>query len=200
MLTSKLLVFLLAYFLGTIPFAFVAGKIKKIDIRRHGSGNIGATNAYRLLGKKWGISVLAGDAVKGGLAAYLCLVLYGPWGGIIGGLLAMLGHSFNPYFGFKPSGKGVASSFGIICVLMPKVMIVTICVFILVVAISRYVSLGSVLAALTMLVMAFAFKENLANIIFALIAVFLLVLRHRGNIKRIIKGTEPKFGKEYHEE
>ncbi|NLL52920.1 MAG: acyl-phosphate glycerol 3-phosphate acyltransferase, partial [Peptococcaceae bacterium] len=134
------------------------------------------------------------DAIKGGLAAYLGLVFFGPWGGLAGGILAMLGHTFNPWFGFKPSGKGVASGFGIICVLMPKVMLVSICVFIVVVAVSRFVSLGSVLGAVTVIIMALAFREELPNIIFALIAVSLIVFRHIGNLKRIINGTEPKFG------
>lgn len=191
---SEYLVFLAAYLLGTIPMAFLAGVIKKVDIRKLGSGNMGATNVYRLLGKNWGVSVLIGDAIKGGAAAYICLVYFGSWGGVVGGLLAMLGHSFNPYFGFKPSGKGVASGLGIITVLMPKVMIVTIVVFALVVAVSKYVSLGSVMAALTVLVMVFAFSEPLAYKIFALIGVSMVVIRHRTNLQRILNKTEAKFG------
>lgn len=191
---SEYLVFLVAYLLGTIPMAFLAGVIKKNDIRKHGSGNMGATNVYRLLGMKWGGTVLVADAIKGGGAAYIGLIYFGPWGGVVGGLLAMLGHSFNPYFGFKPSGKGVASGFGIITVLMPKVMIVTVTVFILVVAISKYVSLGSVIAALTVIIMVFAFSEPLAYKIFALIGVSMVVIRHTTNLQRILNKTETKFG------
>lgn len=190
----KYLVFLVAYFLGTIPFAFLAGKIKKIDVRQHGSGNVGATNAYRLLGKKWGIGVLVGDAIKGGLAAYLCFALFGTWGGVAGGLLAMIGHSWNPYFGFKPSGKGVASGFGIISVLMPKVMIISAVVFVSVVLVSKYVSLGSILGALTVIVMVFVFQEPYAYRLFALVAVSVVILRHRTNVIRILNGTEAKIG------
>ncbi|MGI6449316.1 MAG: glycerol-3-phosphate 1-O-acyltransferase PlsY [Desulfitobacteriia bacterium] len=193
-------VFIVAYLLGTIPFAFLAGKLKKKDIRQQGSGNLGATNVYRLLGKKWGIAVLAGDAIKGGLAAYLGLIFFGAWGGVGGGLLAMLGHSFNPYFGFKPSGKGVASGLGIITVLMPGVTIISLIVFIVVVAISRYVSLGSILGALTVIVMAFAFQEEDPYKLFAIIAVSMVVLRHRTNIIRILNGTEARFGKKKAEE
>lgn len=191
---AEYLVFLAAYLLGTLPSAYLAGKINKIDVRGEGSGNLGATNAYRLLGKKWGIGVLAADAIKGGLAAYLCALFFGPWGGIAGGLLAMLGHSWNPYFGFKPSGKGVASGLGIIIVLMPEVTIISVTVFILVVAVSRYVSLGSILGALTVIVMVFAFREPPAYQLFAVIAVSMVILRHRANIKRILNGTEAKFG------
>ena len=188
------LVFVAAYLLGTIPSAFLAGKIKKIDVRKSGSGNMGATNVYRLLGKRWGIGVLISDAIKGGAAAYLCLFYLGPWGGVAGGILAMLGHSWNPYFGFKPSGKGVASGFGIITVLMPKVMILAITVFALVVALSKYVSLGSVMGALTAVVMSFVFAEPLAYIIFALIGASMVIIRHRTNLQRILDKTEPKLG------
>ncbi|HHV64558.1 MAG TPA: glycerol-3-phosphate 1-O-acyltransferase PlsY [Peptococcaceae bacterium] len=193
-------VFLVAYLLGTIPFAFLAGRLKKKDIRYAGSGNLGATNAYRLLGKKWGIAVLAGDAIKGGLAAYICLEAFGPWGGVIGGLLAMLGHSFNPYFGFKPSGKGVASGLGIISVLMPGVTVISLVVFIVVVAISRYVSLGSIMGSLTVIVMAFAFQVEDPYKLFAIVAVSLVVIRHRSNIQRILNGTEARFGEKKIEE
>jgi glycerol-3-phosphate acyltransferase PlsY len=196
---SEYFVFLVAYLLGTIPFAYLAGKVKKLDIRQHGSGNMGATNTYRFLGKKWGISVLAGDAIKGGVAAYLCFISFGPWGGVVGGILAMIGHSWNPFFGFKPSGKGVASGLGIITVLMPKVMIISISVFILIVAVSKYVSLGSILGALTVLVMVFAFQEPNAYKLFALIGVSLVIIRHRTNVKRILNGTEAKFGQKNEE-
>lgn len=188
------LVFALAYLLGAMPFAFLAGKLRGVDVRQHGSGNMGATNAYRLLGKKWGIAVLVCDALKGGLAAYICLLYFGPWGGVAGGILAMLGHSWNPYFGFKPSGKGVASGFGIITVLMPEVTIIAVVVFILVVAVSRYVSLGSLMAALAVLVMVFVFPEPTAYKLFALVAVPVVIIRHRANVKRILEGTEPKLG------
>ena len=188
------LVFLAAYLLGTIPMAFLVARVKNMDIRQHGSGNMGATNVYRLLGKRWGAAVLLADAVKGGAAAYICLIVFGPWGGVIGGLLAMLGHSFNPYFGFKPSGKGVASGFGIITILIPKIMVIAIAVFALVIAISKYVSLGSVLGALTVLVMVFVFPEPLAYKIFAVIAVSMVVIRHRTNLQRIMDKTETKLG------
>lgn len=193
-------VFLAAYLLGSIPFAYLAGKIKKVDIRRQGSGNMGATNVYRLLGRNWGIGILICDALKGGTAAYLCLQGFGPWGGVVGGLLAMAGHSWNPFFGFKPSGKGVASGLGIITILIPKVMLMAIVVFIVVVAVSRYVSLGSVMGALTVLVMVFAFQEPDAYKLFAIIAVSMVVFRHRTNIKRILQGTEAKFGQKNKEE
>lgn len=187
-------VFIIAYFLGAIPFAFLAGKLKGMDIRKHGSGNIGTTNAFRILGTKMGVAVLIGDALKGGLAAYLGLTFFGPWGGIAGGLLAMAGHSWNPFFGFRPSGKGVASGFGIIIVLMPKIMLLAIAVFLLIVITTRYVSMGSVGGALTVLICVFLFHAHLAYQVFAIIAASVVVIRHRTNFKRVWQGTEHKFG------
>ena len=102
----KYFALLFAYFLGAIPFAYLAGRIKHVDIRSQGSGNIGSTNAFRLLGAKYGLAVFAGDALKGILATALCLSLWGPWGGLGGGILAIIGHGWNPFFKFKPTRQG----------------------------------------------------------------------------------------------
>ncbi|HWQ43134.1 MAG TPA: glycerol-3-phosphate 1-O-acyltransferase PlsY [Desulfosporosinus sp.] len=191
---SRYLIFILAYCLGAVPFAYLAGLFKGIDVRKHGSGNIGTTNAFRLLGVKLGILVLLGDACKGALAAYLGLWLFGPWGGIVGGLLAMAGHNWNPLFGFRPSGKGVAAGFGVITVLMPKIMVLAIALFLLVVWTTRYVSMGSVVAALTVAVTVFIFPEPLAYRVFGLLGAFFVLVLHRANFQRVLKGTEHKFG------
>lgn len=190
----RYLIFILAYCLGAIPFAYLAGLGKGIDVRRHGSGNIGTTNAFRLLGVKLGIIVLLGDFLKGALSASLGLWAYGPWGGIVGGLLAMASHSWNPFFGFRPSGKGVAAGFGIITVLMPKVTLIAITVFVLVVWLTRYVSMGSVTGALTVLIMVFIFSEPFAYRFFAVVAVLAVLFLHRANFKRVLEGTEHRFG------
>lgn len=186
-------IFIIAYLLGAIPFAFLAGRYRGIDVRQHGSGNIGTTNAFRLLGAKIGVLVLLGDAIKGALAAYLGFRFFGPWGGIIAGLLAMIGHSWNPFFGFKPSGKGVASGFGIILVLMPEITLIAVVVFVLIIFFTRYVSMGSVAAALSVGTLVFLFNEPIAYRVFAVIAVSGVVLRHRTNIQRVLNGTESKF-------
>lgn len=188
-------IFIITYILGAIPFAYFAGRYKNIDVRKHGSGNIGTTNAFRLLGVKLGIAVLLGDALKGSLAAGLGYSLWGPWGGILGGLLAMAGHSWNPFFGFKPSGKGVASGFGIILVLMPGITLLAVVLFLLVIFLTRYVSMGSVMGALTLLVCVFVFQEPLAYRVFGVIAASVVVIRHRTNFLRVLKGTESRFGK-----
>lgn len=188
-------IFFLAYCLGAIPFAYFAGLLKGIDIRRHGSGNMGTTNAFRLLGVKLGILVLLGDFSKGALAALLGFWAYGPWGGIFGGFLVMAAHSWNPFFKFRPSGKGVAAGFGIITVLMPKVMLLTVALFLLVVVITRYISMGSVVGALTVAITVFVFQEPLAYRYFGLIAATVVIFLHRTNIQRVLNGTEHKFGK-----
>lgn len=188
-------VFIITYILGAIPFAYFAGRYKNIDVRKHGSGNIGTTNAFRLLGVKLGIAVLLGDALKGALAAWLGSCFFGPWGGILGGLLAMAGHSWNPFFGFKPSGKGVASGLGIILVLMPKITFLAVALFLIVVFLTRYVSMGSVVGALTLLVCVFVFHEPLAYRVFGVIAASVVVIRHRTNFLRVLNGTENRFGK-----
>lgn len=191
---SRYLIFILAYLLGAIPSAYLAGQLKGIDVRRHGSGNIGTTNAFRLLGVKLGILVLLGDFMKGAMAAALGFWAYGAWGGMIGGFLAMAGHSWNPLFGFRPSGKGVAAGFGIITVLMPKVMFLAIALFLLVVGTTRYVSMGSVVGALTVAITVFVFQEPPAYQVFGLVAALSVIALHTSNIKRVWQGTEHRFG------
>ncbi|MCL6616015.1 MAG: glycerol-3-phosphate acyltransferase, partial [Anoxybacillus ayderensis] len=164
--------------------------MKGIDVRHHGSGNIGTTNAFRLLGVKLGIVVLLGDFLKGATAAALGLWAYGAWGGIIGGFLAMAAHNWNPLFRFRPSGKGVAAGFGVITVLMPKVMFLAIAMFLLVVWMTRYVSMGSVVGALMVAIGVFIFQEPLAYRIFGLVAASAVIILHRGNFKRVWQGTE----------
>ncbi|MDR3602870.1 MAG: glycerol-3-phosphate 1-O-acyltransferase PlsY [Desulfosporosinus sp.] len=190
----RYLIFILTYLLGAIPFAYLVGQLKGIDVRRHGSGNIGTTNAFRLLGVKLGILVLLGDASKGALSALLGYWAFGPWGGIIGGLLAMAGHSWNPLFGFRPSGKGVAAGFGIIIVLMPKVMVIAIVLFLLVVGTTRYVSMGSVVGALTVAIAVFVFPEPMAYKFFGLVGASIVLVLHRANFQRVLHGTERRFG------
>jgi len=190
----RYLIFILAYCLGAIPFAYLAGRYKGIDVRLNGSGNIGTTNAFRLLGAKMGLLVLLGDFLKGATAATLGFWAYGAWGGMMGGFLAMAAHSWNPFFGFRPSGKGVAAGFGIITVLMPKVMVVAIGLFILVVWLTRYVSMGSVVGALTVGIAVFVFQEPPAYQVFGVVAATAVIALHRGNFKRVLQGTERRFG------
>jgi acyl-phosphate glycerol 3-phosphate acyltransferase len=184
---------LLAYFLGAIPFAYLVGRIRHVDVRSQGSGNIGSTNASRLLGAKYGVVVFVGDVLKGVLATALCLNLLGPWGGLGGGILAIIGHSWNPFFKFKPTGKGVATGFGVIIFLVPGISLVAIIVFVIVALITRYVSLASILGVATAVLMTLFSSVPLAYKVFVFLAATLIFVRHRANFQRLLKGTEPKL-------
>ncbi|MFZ3132562.1 MAG: glycerol-3-phosphate 1-O-acyltransferase PlsY, partial [Desulfosporosinus sp.] len=184
---------LIAYFLGAIPFAYLVGRIRHVNVRSQGSGNIGSTNAFRLLGAKYGLAVFAGDALKGVLATVLCLNLLGPWGGLGGGILAIIGHSWNPFFKFKPTGKGVATGFGVIAVLVPGISLVSIIVFGLVALITRYVSLASISGAATAVIMTFFSSVPLAYKVLVFMVAMLIFVRHRANFQRLLKGIEPKL-------
>ena len=196
-MAGRYLTFLLAYLLGAIPWAFFAGKLLKgIDIREHGSGNMGTTNTFRVLGKEAGIAVLVGDVLKGAVAALIGLWAFGEWGSIIAGLLAIAGHSWNPFFGFKPSGKGVASGFGIILVIMTKITLLAVSAFLIVLLLTRIVSMSSVAGALTVFITVLIFPEPLPYRVFGIVAASLVILRHRTNFQRVLKGTEPRIGKQ----
>lgn len=185
--------FLVAYLLGAIPFAYLAGRIKHIDVRSQGSGNMGTTNALRVLGVKYGLLVLAGDILKGVLATALCLQVWGPWGAVGGGILAVLGHSLNPFFKFKPTGKGVATGFGVILVLVPVISLVAIGVFALATFVTRYVSVGSTLGVIAAILMTTFSPVPLAYKLFVIVASILILVRHRTNYQRLLKGIEPKL-------
>ncbi|MCL1791179.1 MAG: glycerol-3-phosphate 1-O-acyltransferase PlsY [Peptococcaceae bacterium] len=185
--------FLLAGLLGSIPSAFLVGKCRGIDIRNYGSGNMGATNTMRVLGRRWGFFVLGIDVLKGFLACYLVWRLLGPWGAFFGGVIAFVAHSWNPWFRFKPVGKGVACALGSALFMVPIPMLIALIAFLVTVIISRYVSLASLNSAFTVLILIFIFDTPLAYRVFAVIAVGFLVLRHKDNLKRIRAGTEPRL-------
>lgn len=190
-----------SYLLGSIPTSYIFGKILKgIDIREHGSGNAGATNALRILGTKWGILTMILDMAKGWLAVFLGrMLLDNPanWVLIALALGAIIGHIFTIYLGFK-GGKGVATSAGVFIALAPIPVAIALAVFIITVWITRYVSLGSMLAALVAfgaelfinIKNNFADKEILGLVI--LIVAF-IIFRHKANIQRLLAGNENKL-------
>ena len=186
------IILVVSYLLGAIPFAYLAGRLKGVDLRRHGSGNYGTTNTIRVLGWRWGVPVFIGDVLKGAAGAALGAWVLGPWGGLAGGVLVMAGHSWNPFFGFRPTGKGVASGFGIILVLMPRVTILALLLFVIVLQLTRFVSLASSIGAVSVAVAVFVFGEPLAYKVFGLIVAILVVVRHRSNFQRIRRGREPQ--------
>lgn len=186
------LILILAYLLGSIPSGVIVGKLfYGIDIRQHGSGNLGATNTFRTLGMKAGIAVTLADILKGTLATFLPLMF-----GIetihplLVGLLAVVGHMFPIFAGFR-GGKAVATSGGILLGTAPVLFLLVVGVFLLSLKISKYVSLSSIIAAV------FAFIYSLFTGDWVLIPVvaalaFFVIFRHRANLKRIKEKSEPK--------
>ena len=189
------LVCLFAYLLGSIPFGVVLAKFKRVDLRQHGSGNIGATNAARALGKTAGILTLLGDCGKGYLAAWAAgQLLETEWGVAAAGLMAFLGHIFSIFLKFK-GGKGVATGLGVFLSLIPEAALSAIAVFVVVLAFTRYVSLSSILAAISIPWFGIYFGASGPSVYVAVAAAIITTIRHHENIQRLIEGTESKIGK-----
>jgi glycerol-3-phosphate acyltransferase PlsY len=192
----------LFYLLGSVPTGYLMGRSRGIDIRQHGSGNIGATNVGRVIGRNWGLAAFACDFLKGFLPLYLLRIFEFPgeidWRAslllVLCGLAAIMGHNFTPWLGFK-GGKGVATTGGVLCALMPWVFAATFSLWFLAVLLTRFVSLGSVLAAFALpLAAAFFYPREWSYFGFALFGGIMVVWRHRSNVRRLAAGTEPKLG------
>lgn len=193
-----------AYLLGAVPFGYLIGQAKGVDIRTQGSGNIGATNLGRVVGKKWGIFCFLLDVGKGFGPALAARMAHWGEAGVppavaIVGLAAIVGHVWPVYLKFK-GGKGVATSCGVFLALFPLGVMIALGVWAVTVAVMRYISLGSMLGGVALLVCALVLqeyplgKEGIALTLFAGLAAVLSVVRHRGNIARLLKGAEPKIG------
>ena len=206
---------LAAYLLGSIPFGFLAAKAKGIDIRSVGSGNIGATNAMRVLGKPAGIAVLLLDALKGYIACtslalfifnWLAPRLYEPGAVvpaleiqhtnmIIAGIFAVLGHNYTCWLKFK-GGKGIATTAGVYLALAPWAVLVALIVFILAVLVTKYVSVGSISAAIALPVTVWLMSpQNLFLGIVTTALGALAIYKHKSNLQRLRAGTESRLGK-----
>lgn len=208
-------IIVLSYFVGAIPTGILISKaVSKIDIRAHGSGNMGGTNVLRVLGWQYGLLVILLDAVKGAFAVLLISRLYlgnfpfphsTPLDDftlvqIIAGLAAMVGHIWTVFAGFK-GGKGIATGLGMLIVLTTTDLLIGLGVFIIIVSISRYVSLGSIIATSSIPIAMFI-RENVfsANITgyhtllpFLILVALLALFTHRANIRRLFNGTEHKI-------
>ena len=191
------IVILISYLIGSFSSAFFIGKIfMKIDIREFGSGNAGATNAIRVMGKKLGFSTFILDVFKGILAVLISRAILGDNGGYIGGIFAVLGHNWPLFIGFK-GGKGVATSLGVILIFHPLTAIVCVLLGMTTTLITRFVSLGSIVfLVLTPIVNAIITEEfNKQFFITTLLLALLAIYRHKANFKRIASGTENKIGR-----
>lgn len=194
MMTGYIFTAILAYLIGSIPSGLILGKLFwHKDLREHGSHNIGATNAWRTLGKGAGIAVFIADSLKGQAGVAVGLVLVGtPLAAVLGGLFAIIGHSFSIFLRFH-GGKGVATSLGVLTMLMGNVTLIVFAVWFAIVYTTRYVSLGSVVAGFLTPILAALFAYPMEYVLFTVIAAILVIVRHRENIVRLMNGTENKI-------
>jgi len=191
---------LIAYLLGSIPFGFMAGLIAGVDVRKHGSCNIGATNTLRVLGKKYGYPVFVADVLKGFLAVRIALWLarFDPSTGYFIGILAaffvVVGHAFPAWLRFR-GGKGVAAAAGACFGLVPLATLIAILIWIVIFLIFRYVSLASIVAAVALALGALflGYAADPILLTFTCLIAALIILRHRSNIVRLFQGREPRF-------
>ncbi|MBW8865126.1 MAG: glycerol-3-phosphate 1-O-acyltransferase PlsY [Verrucomicrobia bacterium] len=206
-----------AYLLGSIPFGFLVAKARGIDIRSVGSGNIGATNAMRVLGKPAGIFVLLMDAIKGYAACVVIAPLVFNWIAphftwyrleniaylarfeirlyVVAGVFAVLGHNFPCWLKFK-GGKGIATTGGVYLALAPWAVLVALVVFILAVVLTKYVSVGSISAAVALPATVWVMSPH--NLLLGIVTTALGVLavyKHKSNIQRLMAGTENRLGR-----
>lgn len=191
----NLIILVVAYLLGSINTSIIVSKFMiGDDIRNHGSGNAGATNTLRTVGKKGAIFVVLGDVLKAVVAVLIAkLISNSPNAVYIAGLGAVLGHNFPLYFGFK-GGKGIIVSAVIILFADPLLGLITMVAAISIMAVSRYVSLGSVLGAVLFVILALVFNTSDTEfIIFAATLALLAIYMHRSNISRLIAGKENKL-------
>ncbi len=195
------------YLLGSIPNGYIAGRMAGIDVRDAGSGNIGATNVLRLLGKKYGYPVFAADLLKGFAAVRWAMFHAAAVGapdlvqvcGIVAAVSCVIGHSFPVWLRFR-GGKGVATSAGTLLGLMPFAVLAIFAVWVVVFETSRFVSLASVAAAAVLPVVVFVMLQlgalNATSLLYFSVAIAAVVIwRHRSNIRRLIAGTEPRFAR-----
>jgi len=196
-----LIVAIVAYFVGSLPTGYLAGRARGLDIRTMGSGNIGATNVFRILGRKAGTCVLLIDALKGFLACWLLPLAArsffaganGEYLTLIAGVGAILGHNYTCWLRFK-GGKGVATTGGVFFAVAPAAAGTALAVWLIVALISRYVSLASIAAAVTLPLAAWCWGKSLVVIMVFLVLGLLAIYKHKGNIQRLMNGTENRIG------
>ncbi|KYD07605.1 glycerol-3-phosphate 1-O-acyltransferase PlsY [Caldibacillus debilis] len=183
---------IIAYLLGSIPSGLIIGKVfYKTDIREHGSGNLGATNTFRVLGVKAGLVVTFADILKGTLSAALPAIFHVDMHPLFVGLFAVLGHTYPLFAGFR-GGKAVATSGGIMLFYQPLIFFLLVLTFFITLYFSKYVSLSSMVTSVVAMILTLFTKDwPLIVIVFFLAA--LIIYRHRANIERIKKKTEPKI-------
>jgi glycerol-3-phosphate acyltransferase PlsY len=184
---------ILAFLLGSIPFGYILGLVKGIDIRKHGSGNVGATNIARVLGKPYGIAVYILDFLKGYIPTAIAVGFYGLNSDttFLTALGAILGHMFSPFLGFK-GGKGVATASGVLFAISPLLGFITLTIWFIVYKLTGYVSVGSIVAAFSAMFLAGMFGLPIKVLLLIGFVATLILVKHKSNIERLSEGRELK--------
>ena len=187
--------FVFGFALGSIPFGYILARVfKKIDIREHGSKNIGTTNVMRICGKPLGITVFILDAGKGFVPAFLVSQCFDINPAIVAGLAALLGHAFTPWLKWK-GGKGVATGLGIFIGLAPVPALIAFCAWVVILLIFKWVSVASMSASAVLVISVFLRYRISPIFFFTLVSFLLTVFSHRSNIRHLLRGEERKIGK-----
>ena len=191
---EEIIAVVFGYLAGSVPFAFLLARRRGVDLRRRGSGNVGAANVLRTSGVPNAVVAMCLDVAKGALAVLVAQRLSGgPAAPVAGGLAAVIGHIYPAWIGFR-GGKGVATAAGVFVVLAPIAVAIAGAVFALVTWATRYISIGSTAAAVTLAVTAAAADVSPAVAVGAAVAAVIIVHRHRGNFERLLAGTERRVG------
>ena len=185
-----------AYLLGSIPFGYVLPRlVRGEDVRKRGSGNVGASNVWRVYGRSLGIPVALLDVAKGFVPALVGLEVGGDWVGVLAGAAAMIGHARPVFLGFGKGGKMVATAGGVALALAPLAAAACLAVWLVVFALSRYASLASIVTAVALPLLALAFGSSWPIVGFSALAALGVILLHRHNMRRLLAGTEPRFSR-----
>jgi len=198
-MTMQLLLPILGYFIGAIPFGLVIGKMAGVDVRLQGSKNIGATNVSRILGKKLGFCTLVCDCLKGFLPMVVTAAVFGEQPGrefivALTGIMTVVGHMFPVYLKFR-GGKGVATGLGVFLYLAPVAVLFSLLVFLAAVALSGFVSMGSLLSSASIVLWAYLLGASRLTVIAAAVVAILIWIKHYQNIGRLLQGSEKSWKK-----
>ncbi|WP_196591853.1 glycerol-3-phosphate 1-O-acyltransferase PlsY [Pectinatus frisingensis] len=197
---NYVIIILVGYLIGSIPSGLLIGRAMfNTDLRQYGSHNIGATNAWRILGRKAGLIVFVLDFLKGAVSVLFAMFI-GSGAGlpatplvlILGGIMAIVGHSCSIFLSFK-GGKGVATGLGVITMLMPQAAVCAFILWLIIVLITHYVSLASMIAAVSVPLQAYYWDKSWEYVIFGILAAAFVVYRHKANIFRLMNGSESKI-------
>lgn len=186
---------LVGYLLGNIQTGLIVGKLTGVDLRKHGSGSSGATNALRVLGRKSGLLTFIGDMLKGVLASVAGLLIAGPHGGMTAALFVIVGHIWPAFYNFH-GGKGAATSIGALLVLFPLQTLILLAVGVVTILLTKMVSVGSIAGALAFLIAGIVTavtKQDWFILAFSILLPALVIFAHRANIGRLLRGTENKL-------